>query len=53
MAVKLLVLPAFTVKGAKGMSSILGQGTKIPQAAWHGQNKQTNNSKMGRMIIGV
>ena len=37
-------LGAFT---AKGPGSISGQGTKIPQAAWHGQNTitTTNNNK--------
>ena len=35
--VQWLALHAFT---AEGPGSIPGQGTKIPQAAWHGQKKK-------------
>ena len=37
LAVQWLGLCAFT---AKGLGSIPVQGTKIPQAAWHGQKKR-------------
>ena len=36
LVVQWLGLFAFT---AKDLGSIPGQGTKIPQAAWHGQKK--------------
>ena len=36
-----LGLHAFT---AKDMDSISGQGTKIPQATWHGQKKKKKNT---------
>ena len=37
LAVQWLGLGAFT---AKGLGSIPGQGTKVPQAMWHGQKKK-------------
>ena len=39
LVVQWLGLSAFT---AKGVGLIPGQGTKIPQAAWRGRNKQIN-----------
>ena len=32
---------------AGGVGLILGRGNKIPQAAWHGQKKNNNNTKEG------
>ena len=32
-----------SASNARGMGSIPGQGTKIPHAMWHSQNKQTKN----------
>ena len=37
LAVQWLGLHAFT---AENMGSIPGRGTKIPQAAWHGQERK-------------
>ena len=31
---------------AKGLGSIPGQGTKIPQAAWRSQSKQINKKEI-------
>ena len=42
LAVQLLGLCAFTVKG---WGSILGGGTKIPQAVQHGQKKKAMNTR--------
>jgi len=38
---------------AEGMSSIPGQGTKIPHALWHGQKRKErcNREKNGNLLI--
>ena len=41
LAVQGLGLPAFTAEGAGLMP---GQGTKVPQAVWHGQKKKKDKN---------
>ena len=42
--VQWLGLPALT---AEGLGSMPGQRTKIPQAAWHGQEKKKKKKETG------
>ena len=48
LAVKWLEFCAIT---AEGLGSIPGQGTKIPQASWHGQKKQKKQVQRNKQIL--
>ena len=49
LAVQWLGLCTLTAEGpGEGLGSIPGQGTKIPQAAWHGQKTKEGGQKKKR-----